>query len=126
MTIPLVIDGKAIGTVTFALAASGRHYTQADLAMAEELASHASLAIQNARLYWAVQQARDQLDIILRGVADGIVKHLKSQDETKHIPVIMFSAHPGAQQTAREAGAEDFVAKPFDIDELLGKVAQYL
>jgi len=81
MTIPFVIEGKAIGTVTFALAGSGRHYTQADLAMAEELASRASLAIHNARLYRAVQQSRDQLDIILQGVADGIIVY----DKDSHI-----------------------------------------
>ncbi len=67
------------------------------------------------------------VDVLLSG-KDGreIVKHLKSQEETKHIPVIMFSAHPSAEQTAREAGAEDFLAKPFEIDELLAKVATYL
>ncbi len=81
MTIPFIIEGKAIGTVTFALAGGGRHYTQADLAMAEELAARASLAIHNARLYRAVQQSRDQLDIILQGVADGIVVY----DTDSHI-----------------------------------------
>lgn len=67
------------------------------------------------------------VDVLLSG-KDGreIVKHLKSQDETKHIPVIMFSAHPSAEQTAREAGAEDFVAKPFEIDLLLTKIATHL
>jgi DNA-binding response OmpR family regulator len=67
------------------------------------------------------------LDVLLSG-KDGreIVKHLKSQDETKHIPVIMFSAHPSAEQTARAAGADDFIAKPFNIDELLARVAKYL
>jgi PAS domain S-box-containing protein len=49
--------------------------------MAEELASRASLAIQNARLYREVQQSRDQLDIILHGVADGIVVY----DSQSHI-----------------------------------------
>jgi len=73
MTVPLVIDGKAEGALTFALAESSRHYTRADLIMAEELASRASLAIENARLYQTVQQSRDQLEIILQGVADGIV-----------------------------------------------------
>ena len=47
-----------------------------------------------------------------------IVKYLKSQQETKSIPIIMFSAHPSAEETARQAGAEDFLAKPFDIDVL--------
>lgn len=67
------------------------------------------------------------VDVLLSG-KDGreIVKYLKSQEETKHIPIIMFSAHPSAEKTAREAGAEDFVAKPFEIDELLAKVAKYL
>ena len=67
------------------------------------------------------------VDVLLSG-KDGreIVKHLKSQEETKHIPVIMFSAHPSAEETARAAGAEDFLAKPFEIDELLAKVANYL
>lgn len=67
------------------------------------------------------------VDVLLSG-KDGreIVKHLKSQEETKQIPVIMFSAHPSAEYTAREAGAEDFIAKPFEIDELLAKIANYL
>lgn len=67
------------------------------------------------------------VDVLLSG-KDGreIVKHLKSQEETKHIPVIMFSAHPGSEETALTAGAEDFLAKPFEIDELLAKVANYL
>ncbi len=67
------------------------------------------------------------LDMLLSG-KDGrdIVRYLKSQDETKAIPVIMFSAHPSAERTVREAGADDFLAKPFSIDVLLAKIVQYL
>jgi DNA-binding response OmpR family regulator len=67
------------------------------------------------------------LDVLLSG-QDGreIVKRLKGQERTKHIPVIMFSAHPSAERTTRKAGAEDFVAKPFDMDILLTKIAKYL
>ncbi len=67
------------------------------------------------------------VDVLLSG-KDGreIVRHLKSQEETRHIPVMMFSAHPNAQETARQAGAEDFLAKPFEIDALLTKIAQYV
>ena len=67
------------------------------------------------------------VDVLLSG-KDGreIVRHLKRREQTKHIPVIMVSAHPSAENTAREAGAEDFLAKPFEIDALLAKVAHYL
>src|ERR1700740_1847430 len=66
------------------------------------------------------------VDVLLSG-KDGreIVKFLKSQEETKQIPVIMFSAHPSAAETARQAGADDFLAKPFDIDILLARIARY-
>ena len=57
MIVPLLIQNEAIGAITFVTAESGRHYTQADLSMAEELASRAALAIQNARLYSEAQKA---------------------------------------------------------------------
>jgi DNA-binding response OmpR family regulator len=67
------------------------------------------------------------VDVLLSG-KDGreIVKYLKSQEETKYIPIIMFSAHPSAEETVWQAGADDFLAKPFDIDILLAKIARYL
>ena len=67
------------------------------------------------------------LDVLLSG-KDGreIVKQLKSQEETKRIPVIMFSAHPSAEKTARESGADDFIAKPFEMDELLEIVKRWI
>lgn len=67
------------------------------------------------------------LDLLLSG-KDGrdIVKYLKMQEKTKHIPVIMFSAHPSAQEFTKQAGADDFVAKPFEIDLLLNKIAHCL
>lgn len=67
------------------------------------------------------------VDVLLSG-KDGreIVKYLKSQPETKQIPIIMFSAHPSAEGTARQAGADDFLAKPFNIDVLLEKIARFL
>lgn len=67
------------------------------------------------------------LDMLLSG-KDGrhIVKHIKSQEQTRHIPVIMFSAHPSAIETALRAGADNFISKPFNIDELLAMIAKYL
>lgn len=67
------------------------------------------------------------LDVLISG-NDGrtICKQLKSQNKTKNIPIIMFSAHPGAAATIREYGADDFIAKPFDVNDLLAKVNSQL
>jgi len=64
------------------------------------------------------------LDVLLSG-KDGrlICRKLKSQEDTRHIPVLMISAHPTAQQSVQAVGADGFLAKPFDIDELLEKVS---
>ena len=63
------------------------------------------------------------LDILLSG-KDGrlICKKLKNNDLTKHIPIIIVSAYPDIEQSSIKAGADDFLAKPFDIETLLGKV----
>jgi DNA-binding response OmpR family regulator len=65
------------------------------------------------------------LDVLLSG-KDGrlICQKLKSQAETRHIPIIMMSAHNNAGQSIAIIGADDFVAKPFDMDELLAKIAK--
>lgn len=67
------------------------------------------------------------LDVLLSG-KDGrlICKRLKSQASTRHIPIVMISAHPGAEHSVKEVGADDFLAKPFEVDVLLEKVARYL
>ena len=67
------------------------------------------------------------LDVLISG-NDGRVlcKQLKSEPDKKNIPIIMFSAHPSAAATIKEYGANDFIAKPFDVSELLSKVRFHL
>lgn len=67
------------------------------------------------------------LDVLISG-HDGrtICKQLKSNKETSHIPVIMFSAHPGAAATITDYGANDFISKPFDVKNLMKKVNDQL
>ena len=50
---PLAGQGRVFGALTLATAESGRRFTEQDLAVAEDLARRASLAIENARLYGA-------------------------------------------------------------------------
>lgn len=67
------------------------------------------------------------LDMLLSG-KDGraISRQLKSQNVTRDIPIIMLSAHPGAAKEALESGADDFIAKPFEMDDLLLKISSYV
>lgn len=43
---------------------------------------------------------------------------LKGQDDLKNIPVIYFSANNDIQSLAKQAGADNFLEKPFDLNEL--------
>jgi CheY-like chemotaxis protein len=65
------------------------------------------------------------LDMLLSG-KDGreLVKYLKAHEETSDIPVIMISAHPTARESALAAGANFFLAKPFDLAHLLDMIEQ--
>jgi DNA-binding response OmpR family regulator len=67
------------------------------------------------------------LDIWMSGF-DGrdICRKLKNDDTTKSIPIIMISASRDIERSAYDAGADDFLAKPFEIDDLLGKIRKYL
>ncbi|MEP6594478.1 MAG: response regulator [Ginsengibacter sp.] len=67
------------------------------------------------------------LDIWMAGI-DGrdICTHLKNQSSTKHIPIIFISANRDTEEIATSSGADDFIYKPFDMDDLLRKVAKYL
>ncbi len=60
------------------------------------------------------------LDVWMSGInGNEICKQLKAHKEFKRIPVIIFSANKDTKQIAEECGADAFLAKPFDISELL-------
>lgn len=51
MYIPLIARGRTLGALTMVWAESGKHYSEDDLRLGEDLASRAAFAIDNARLY---------------------------------------------------------------------------
>jgi CheY-like chemotaxis protein len=65
------------------------------------------------------------LDVLLSG-SDGrqFCREIKAAAHTRAIPVIMVSGHPGAAAQYETYGADDFIAKPFQTDVLLNKLAQ--
>ncbi len=100
-----------------------------------------SQLLQNA--HYATDQIIDGLKIILRVEktlpdlllldvsmpgTDGrdICIELKKNNLVRHIPIIMMSAHADIQKMAIGAGADDFLAKPFNISDLLFKIEKCL
>lgn len=68
------------------------------------------------------------LDVFLSGI-DGldICQRLKASPATRHIPVLLFSAFPKIAETAiHDYGADDFIAKPFEVTDLIKKVHSVL
>jgi PAS domain S-box-containing protein len=67
--VPLAVSGKTLGLLTFATAESGRIYTDADLALATDLAHRAEVAVENTRLYQALRETDRRKDEFLATLA---------------------------------------------------------
>ena len=61
--VPLQARGHILGAMTLVSAESGRRYTDADLALAQELANRAAMAVDNALLYRQAVVARDSAEV---------------------------------------------------------------
>jgi signal transduction histidine kinase len=61
--------GRVLGVITFVSAESGRPYTPLDLALAEELAARAAVAVENSRLYAELREADKRKDEFLATLA---------------------------------------------------------
>jgi two-component system, OmpR family, KDP operon response regulator KdpE len=64
------------------------------------------------------------LDVVMPGM-DGfeVLEKLRTSSE---LPIIVFSARPENAQKALSLGANDFIAKPMDVDDLIKRVKQLL
>ncbi|MBK1635649.1 phosphate regulon transcriptional regulator PhoB [Rhodovulum adriaticum] len=69
------------------------------------------------------------LDWMLPGVSGiEVCRQLKSRQETRNLPVIMLSARAEEVDRVRglETGADDYVVKPYSVNELMARVRSQL
>ena len=75
---------------------------------------------------------KNRYDLILLDlqmpVMDGfqVIEALKTNDSDSYLPVLVITAQPGHKLRALQAGAKDFVSKPFDVVELRTRVYNML
>lgn len=67
------------------------------------------------------------MDLWMSGM-DGhqLAKKLKNNHRTKHIPIVVISALSNIKEIIKQSRADDFLAKPFNINDLVAVVAKYL
>jgi signal transduction histidine kinase/CheY-like chemotaxis protein len=76
----------------------------------------------------------DEPDLVLSDVmmpeADGfeLCRRVKADEDLRTLPVLLLTARAGEEATREglRCGADDYVAKPFDMDELRQRVANHL
>jgi PAS domain S-box-containing protein len=75
---------------------------------------------------------RNRYDLILLDlqmpVMDGfqVMEGLKTNDKDGYLPVIVLTAQPGHKVRALQAGAKDFISKPFDLVEVKTRIHNML
>jgi CheY-like chemotaxis protein len=69
------------------------------------------------------------LDLMMPGL-DGfqVTRQLKADPTTRSIPIVAVSAmaRPDDREAALQAGCDDFVRKPFELDDLEAVIREYL
>ena len=67
------------------------------------------------------------IDYILKGINGGEICHqIKDNGREKKLPVIIVSAYPKVLTSLGDYGCDKFIAKPFDLDDLVGSIKSVL
>jgi DNA-binding response OmpR family regulator len=67
------------------------------------------------------------LDYILSGVNGGEICHqIKENKKTSDLPVVIMSAYPRVLQSLGDYGCDDFIPKPFDLDDFTERIQRLI
>jgi PAS domain S-box-containing protein len=108
---------------------------QANIILLEQLLSEAGYSCvtstMNSQEVCALHR-KNQYDLILLDLQmpkmDGfqVMEGLKTSDVDRYLPVIVLTAQPGHKLRALQAGAKDFISKPFDLVEVKTRIHNML
>jgi signal transduction histidine kinase len=114
----LVVDDQAASVSLLERMLRGAGYTS----IASTMDPHEVCALQRKNSYTLIL-----LDLQMPGM-DGfqVMESLKEIEEDAYLPVLVISAQPGHKLRALQAGAKDFISKPFDLAEVLTRVRNML
>jgi len=102
---PLILHGRVIGVLRLSMAESGRMYTDGDIALAQDIARHVTLAIERATLYRDAQAAIRARDNLI-----GLVSHdLRNYLSTIRMSSVLLS---------RATQTDDFQAGRTQVDAI--------
>lgn len=88
-------------------------------------------ACSNVREFW-IQMKKHLPDMVVLDVMlpDGngleVCEEMKKQSKTLAIPVMMMSANYQFMGLKEKCGADEFISKPFDINNFVSRIKQYL
>jgi DNA-binding response OmpR family regulator len=54
-----------------------------------------------------------------------VCRFIKSSEKFKNVPVVMLSANPDIKTLAKDAGADEAIAKPFSLKKLRETIAKF-
>jgi DNA-binding response OmpR family regulator len=69
------------------------------------------------------------LDVMIKGskkTGDQICKEIKSYEKTKGLPVVLISAEFDVASLAARSGADTYISKPFDVNDVVARVKEIL
>ncbi|QRK12348.1 PAS domain-containing protein [Archangium violaceum] len=72
ITVPLTARGRTFGAFALVTAESGRRFTPSDVALAEQLASRAAMAVDNARLYGNAVRAEERFRSLINATSQAV------------------------------------------------------
>jgi PAS domain S-box-containing protein len=116
MVVPLVARGTVVGALSLTTAASGRRFEPDDLALAEELARRAGLAVENARLYREAQEANRLKDEFLATVSHELRTPLTAILGWLHL---LRTGRPAQVERAIETIERNALAQAHIVDDVL-------